>query len=119
MQAVGGACAWAPEWCATLHAPLTCRPPPPAWPCLRAGTVSVVRSHPTWREPYSGMVPIVSGEIAEDLAQYLSDSEQQRCALAAAVTLNPDGSVLAAGGYLIQARPESPPPPPLSLDDLR
>jgi len=69
------------------------------------GTVSVVRSHPTWREPYSGTVPIVSGEIAEDLAQYLSDSEQQRCALAAAVTLNGDGSVAAAGGYLIQALP--------------
>lgn len=69
------------------------------------GTVSVVRSHPTWREPYSGMVPITSGEVAEDLARYLSDSEQQRCALAAGVTLNADGTVAAAGGYLIQALP--------------
>eukprot|EP00951_Prasinocladus_malaysianus_P002305 scaffold16331_cov48-Prasinocladus_malaysianus.AAC.1 len=51
------------------------------------------------------MVPIASGEIAEDLAQYLVDSEQQRCALAAAVALNTDGTVAAAGAFLIQALP--------------
>jgi len=69
------------------------------------GTVSVVRSHPLWKEPYTGTVAITTGEIAEDLAQYLLDSEQQQCALAAGVTLNPDGSVAAAAGFLIRALP--------------
>lgn len=38
---------------------------------LCAGVLSVVRSHPMEPKPYTGMVPIVSGEIAEDLANYL------------------------------------------------
>eukprot|EP00191_Tetraselmis_sp_GSL018_P001905 CAMPEP_0177610480 /NCGR_PEP_ID=MMETSP0419_2-20121207/19805_1 /TAXON_ID=582737 /ORGANISM="Tetraselmis sp., Strain GSL018" /LENGTH=284 /DNA_ID=CAMNT_0019105795 /DNA_START=374 /DNA_END=1224 /DNA_ORIENTATION=- len=69
------------------------------------GTLSVVRSHPFWKEPYSGVVPIATGEIAEDLAQYLLNSEQQQCALAAGVSLNGDGTVAAAGGFLIRALP--------------
>ncbi len=38
---------------------------------LRAGVLAVVRSHPLEPQPYTGMVPIVSGEVAEDLANYL------------------------------------------------
>ena len=48
------------------------------------------------------MVPLATGEIAEDMAQYLLNSEQQQCALAAAVTFNQDGTVAAAGGFLIR-----------------
>ena len=44
----------------------------------RAGVLSVVRSHPAQERPYTGLVEIRSGEIAEDLAAYLADSEQAR-----------------------------------------
>ncbi len=40
------------------------------------GVLSVVRSHPLMREPYTGTIPIYNGEVAEDLAHYLADSEQ-------------------------------------------
>jgi molecular chaperone Hsp33 len=69
------------------------------------GVLAVVRYHPTWREPYSGIVPLVSGEIAEDLAHYLLESEQTPSALALGVYVGPDGIPEAAGGYLVQALP--------------
>jgi Hsp33 protein len=52
----------------------------------------------------TGMVPITSGEIAEDLAHYLATSEQQNCALGLGVSVGRDGEVLSAGGFLIQVR---------------
>jgi molecular chaperone Hsp33 len=67
--------------------------------------VAVVRYHPSWREPYTGLVPIVSGEIAEDLTHYLATSEQTASALAAGVFVESDGSVAAAGAWLVQALP--------------
>jgi len=69
------------------------------------GVLAVVRYHPSWREPYSGIVPLVSGEIAEDLALYLLESEQTPSALALGVFVGPDGTPEAAGGYLVQALP--------------
>lgn len=50
------------------------------------------------------MVPITSGEIAEDLAHYLANSEQQNCALGLGVSVGRDGEVLSAGGFLIQVQ---------------
>jgi Hsp33 protein len=52
----------------------------------------------------TGMVPITSGEIAEDLAHYLANSEQQNCALGLGVSVGRDGEVLSAGGFLIQVQ---------------
>ncbi len=69
------------------------------------GVLAVVRYHPSWREPYTGIVPLVSGEVAADLAHYLVTSEQTPSALAAGVFVQGDGSVAAAGGYLVQALP--------------
>lgn len=64
----------------------------------------MVRSHPSDKQPYTGMVPITSGEIAQDLTQYLAESEQQNSALGLGVTVRPDGTVGAAGGFFVQAR---------------
>jgi hypothetical protein len=50
---------------------LTGEPPPTVAPAPAAGVLSVVRSHPLQPQPYTGMVKIVSGEIAEDLATYM------------------------------------------------
>jgi len=72
-----------------------------------SGPLAVVRYRPGWREPYSGIVPIQSGEIASDLAHYLAESEQKPSALALGVFHESDGRVRAAGGFLVQALPDA------------
>jgi molecular chaperone Hsp33 len=72
------------------------------------GTLTVVRQHPSWKEPYRGHVPIVSGEIAEDFAHYLAESEQTPSVVALGVFVASDGGVEAAGGYLVHALPGAP-----------
>lgn len=57
------------------------------------------------RQPYSGTVQIVSGEIGEDLAHYLATSEQVPSAVGIGVFVQPDESVGAAGGYIVQLMP--------------
>lgn len=54
---------------------------------------------------YTGTAEIVSGEIAEDVAYYLTKSEQTPSAVSLGVRVGPDGHVVAAGGYLIQLMP--------------
>ena len=87
------------------------------------GTLTVIRDL-RMKDPYIGTVPLVSGEIAEDITSYVVQSEQiptagaltaslgQReqippaCALG--VLVDTDQSVRAAGGYLIQMLPGAP-----------
>ncbi len=59
------------------------------------------------KEPYEGSVPLVSGEIAEDLTYYFTKSEQTPSAVGLGVVVNPDLSVEAAGGFLIQLLPDA------------
>jgi molecular chaperone Hsp33 len=54
------------------------------------------------REPYSSMVELVSGEVGEDLAHYFQRSEQIPSAVGIGVFVRADGSVEAAGGYIVQ-----------------
>jgi len=67
------------------------------------GSLQVTRSSEIG-QPYSGVVPLASGEIAEDLAVYLSQSEQIRSVVALGVLANPNG-VVAAGGVVARALP--------------
>lgn len=68
------------------------------------GTISVIKDMGL-KEPYCGQVPIVSGEIAEDITNYLAVSEQVPSVCALGVLVNADLSVKNAGGFLIQVLP--------------
>lgn len=71
------------------------------------GTLSVVKDLGL-KEPFGGTVPIVSGEIAEDITNYYAVSEQTPTVCALGVLVNPDLSVQAAGGFLINVLPFTP-----------
>ena len=57
------------------------------------------------KEPVSGSVEIVSGEVGDEIATYFVTSEQIPTAVAVGVLVQNDGTVGAAGGYLIQIMP--------------
>ena len=59
------------------------------------------------KEPYSGRVPIVTGEIAEDMTYYFAKSDQVPTAIGLGVLVDTDCSVKTAGGYMIQLMPEA------------
>lgn len=57
------------------------------------------------RDMFTGQIPIVSGEVAEDFTQYFVDSEQVPSAVALGVLVNPDNTVKASGGFILQVMP--------------
>jgi molecular chaperone Hsp33 len=69
------------------------------------GALHVVRHRPRWRSPYTGSVPLVSGEIAGDLTLYLTESEQTPSAMGLGVALGPGLVDVGACGFLVQALP--------------
>lgn len=68
------------------------------------GTLDVIRDMGL-REPYIGQVPLVSGEIAEDVTSYFAVSEQVPTVCALGVLVNPDLTVKCAGGFILQLLP--------------
>jgi molecular chaperone Hsp33 len=57
------------------------------------------------KDHFSGQVPIVSGELGEDFTYYLVTSEQVPSSVGVGVLVNPDNTILASGGFIIQLLP--------------
>lgn len=71
-----------------------------------AGTLYVIKDL-GMNEPYIGMTPIVSGEIAEDITEYFASSEQVPTICALGVRCDTDNNCVAAGGFLLQLLPNA------------
>lgn len=68
------------------------------------GFISVVKDLGL-RDNFTGRVPLVSGEIGDDFTNYFAQSEQIPTAVGVGVLVNPDNSIKASGGFLIQLLP--------------
>lgn len=70
-----------------------------------AGFINVIKDIGL-KEPYVGICPLVSGEIAEDFTEYFAKSEQKNTAVALGVLVDRNG-VKSAGGYIITPMPDA------------
>lgn len=70
------------------------------------GYLNIINRNEMTDKDYNGLVPIVSGEVAEDFTEYFANSQQKPTVIALGVLVNKDG-VKAAGGYMIQLMPDA------------
>ncbi len=70
------------------------------------GTLTVIRDLGL-KDPYIGRVDLRTGEIAEDLTYYYVESEQIPSSVGLGVLVDTDGSVLEAGGFVVQLMPDT------------
>lgn len=71
----------------------------------RDGFISIVRDYGL-KEPYTGVSKIVTGEVAEDFANYFFNSEQTPTVVSLGVLVDTDLSIKSAGGIFIQLMPD-------------
>ncbi len=72
---------------------------------LGTGVLTVTRNLPFQKQPHTGIVPLVSGEISQNLAHYLFQSHQVPSVVSLTVSLDKNGQVTAAGGVLVELMP--------------
>ena len=70
------------------------------------GFLNIIRENEYTKKAYNGVVPLVSGEIAEDFTEYFAKSQQKPTVLALGVLVNKNG-VKRSGGYMIQLMPDA------------
>lgn len=75
---------------------------------LGKGTLNVIKDL-RLKEPMTGTIELVTGEVAEDIAHYYLKSEQIPTAVSLGVLFDEEGKIRSAGGYLIQQLPSSDP----------
>jgi molecular chaperone Hsp33 len=68
------------------------------------GTLTVIRDM-NLKDPYIGQIPLVTGEVAEDLTAYYAQSEQIPSSVGLGVLMNKDNTVAQSGGFIIQMMP--------------
>lgn len=70
------------------------------------GFLTVTKDYGT-NEPFTGKVALATGEIGDDLTYYMAKSEQIPSAVAVSVLVDPDGSVVTAGGFMVSTLPDA------------
>ncbi|RXZ79302.1 Hsp33 family molecular chaperone HslO [Paenibacillaceae bacterium] len=70
----------------------------------RSGHIHIIKDL-GMKEPYRGSIPIISGELGEDFTYYFATSEQTPSAVGLGVLVDTDGSVIQAGGFIVQLLP--------------
>ncbi len=73
----------------------------------KAGFLTVSKDIGIGGAPYQSLVQLISSEIGDDLAYYLTESEQTPSAVGLGAALDENGKILACGGFLVQALPKA------------
>lgn len=70
----------------------------------REGTLTVIKDMGL-KEPYCGQIPLVSGNIADDITAYYAESEQIPTAVSLGIIFGEGGVIETAGGFMVQVVP--------------